>query len=1839
MHYLNNKIYSAFFIFISIVLAYSSSVPAQTGAIEGYVIDDNNDPLPDIRVEATTDGVSFSSATSALPDGKYTIVGLPSDTYYARTDAGYWYTDEWYDHKHYDWEADPIVVTAPNTHTGIDFQIDKASHITGHVYYFDCTTPYQDADVLCLTGPPGRFEWVENNAWTSATGYYDVKVKSGAYKVQVTQAGDYIAEYYDDAWYEDEATVISLGVWSTETGVDFCLETGGRISGHVSAESGGAPIGGCEIEVATFDRDRAMGWGTSQPGGDYLIRGLPPDNYRVRAFNAPGYANEYYYGVFSKYQATPVGVTAGIETGGIDFTLQTGYKIYGYVWGDNDGDGTGDLRLSNIWVNADDPNTGEGRGHDSSASDGRFDVDGLTTGYYTVGFEDSWENYQQMGYQYIEEWYNDKQYQFMADPVQITTYDESLGTVVLLKGGSITGRVTWNDGTTPIHLAELCPMFFPEGNRDDWVFSDQDGNYVIPGLPTDNYYIWCEGPEVQNFIPEWYDDTYNPAAAVAVWVNATQVTPGIDFYLGPGGSISGWVTASEIPVEGAEVVAEWVEHPFSYPRDTLTDNSGYYSVLGLPDKFYCVRCDPTDVLPDYAPQIYDGVYNYLESTWVKVTGLSDTPGIDFNLEKWSRMTGVISDCPYSNPVSDAVAFAITTGDLYWYRSNTTGPNGEYSFDRLPPTSYYICVMANGFWVRFYNGKSTYTTADSVYLNPDTSTGVNFCLDTGTSGSISGDIYTREPQFADALFVTAFPAPMGGGDPFGFKNGPGPQPGMGNFPPPFFSFSSFTYPAPNPYELSFSNQTTPCPPGQYYAAAMQMDMLLGSPQGAPSFTEHTNNPVIVGVGENVTNIDIWLRATPPPSATPTPESYRTPTPTPTPENLVCYLDLEYSTYLGGSGDNYGYGIAADSSGFAYVCGYTNSSDFPTENPYQSSYTGVSHDAFVSKFASSGSAIVYSTYLGGTAEERGYKIFLENGMVYLYGHTGSSDFPTENPYQSSRAGNYDAFISKLSPSGSELLYSTYLGGSSTEYWLSGGISVESSRAYVCGFTASTDFPTINPYQSSFAGQTSGLSWGGDAFISKLSPSGSELLYSTYLGGSLDEDAFGISVENSFAYVCGSTNSENFPTINPYQTSFAGGNLTGGDTFISKLSTSGSELLYSTYLGGSVEDRGKGIVVINGFACLCGETNSTNFPTENPYQSSNAGSYEGFIGKLSTSGSELIYSTYLGGSGVERIKGIFVENVVPYVCGDTYSDNFPTERPYQSSIASVGSSDAFISRFAAGGSGLVYSTYLGGTSFDYAIDISVENSSAYVCGYTLSTDFPTVNPYQPSQAGVTRDAFISKLAWTCYLTSPTPTPTVTIPTPTPTAIIPTPTPTATIPTPTPTPTPTAAIPTSTPTPQPTPDFRRWYLAAGGTFINAFNFDEYVMVANFSSEIALVEIRVVDESGPVTWFDQTIGPETRFTQRINNLYGCWNKFALSTIVTSLNGVPVMCERAMYWSPGGIHWGGGHNSVGINEAAPVWNLPEGATHIFDEYIHVLNPDPVDTAEVLVTFMNRYGNTWTRQTEVGPESNWTIHANEVVGSQDQLSTLVESLNYIPIAVDRTMYWDKGGIEWIDGHCSRGTSSQSEKWYLAEGATHLFDEYVMVSNPSAVDSAPIRMTFADKYGDTTFHSHTIGPQTRYTVKVNNYMWNKDQVSTMVESLNGTPVMAERSMYWTAGGIAWGGGHDSIGATSPALSWYLPEGATHIFDEYVMVYNPSETDSSDIRFTFMDKLGNTKFHTHTVGPQTRYTVRVNNYMWNNDQVATRVESTNGVAVIAERAMYWDEEGIHWISGHATVGIPSN
>ncbi len=457
-------------------------------------------------------------------------------------------------------------------------------------------------------------------------------------------------------------------------------------------------------------------------------------------------------------------------------------------------------------------------------------------------------------------------------------------------------------------------------------------------------------------------------------------------------------------------------------------------------------------------------------------------------------------------------------------------------------------------------------------------------------------------------------------------------------------------------------------------------------------------------------------------------------------LVIDPVLTYSTRLGGlTGLTRGNGIAVDQDGMVYVVGETFDDIFPTENAVRSSLGG-SVDAFVTKIDPRTDEVIYSTRLGGSGIDKGLSITLDdNGQAYVTGSTGSGDFPTENPCQATFGGGSgalgDAFIAVLGEDGSELLYSSYLGGGDDDVATSIAID-QRGMVFVTGETRSTDFPLQSPLQPEFGG---GIA---DAFIAAFDPFECPSLYTTYLGGEGDDVGSSITVDSGgHAYVTGETRSPDFPTVSFKQARLAG----GVDAFVAKLEHDGSALVYSTYLGGSDSDRGRGIAVdSSGHAYVTGRTDSSDFPTTSSVvQSMAAGAGDAFVSKFNFTGTTLLYSTYLGGSELDEGRGIAVDSRRhAYVIGRTASPDFFEVTPLQEGFG--GGQDVFLTKLGPRGSTLGYSTYIGGAREDVGTGVTRDVSgNAYITGTMRSVDFQTIGTFRNllSQAS-SGAAFVAKI-----------------------------------------------------------------------------------------------------------------------------------------------------------------------------------------------------------------------------------------------------------------------------------------------------------------------------------------------------------------------------------------------------------------------------------------------------------------------------------------------------------------
>ncbi len=439
----------------------------------------------------------------------------------------------------------------------------------------------------------------------------------------------------------------------------------------------------------------------------------------------------------------------------------------------------------------------------------------------------------------------------------------------------------------------------------------------------------------------------------------------------------------------------------------------------------------------------------------------------------------------------------------------------------------------------------------------------------------------------------------------------------------------------------------------------------------------------------------------------------------------------SSFLGGGEADSASGVQVDARGDIYITGLTSSINFPTSAGASQQAPAGGADIFVTKLNAQGDSMIYSTYVGGEGDDLPATLGIDSsGNVYVTGQTTSQDFPVAGAFQEEYGGGTsDAFLFKLNPNGTGLAYSTFLGGRSND---TGNIVRIDSQgnAYVAGFTRSDDFPvTEGVLQPNYRG---GLA---DAFALKMNPAGSSLLYSTYLGGNRQDEArdIGFDAEGN-AVVVGLTDSTNFPTAEPFQ-----GQRNGQfDVFVSKLDGEASTLVFSTYLGGSSSDVPFGAIVDEaGDIYIVGETGSFDFPTESALQPAKSGSLDAFVTKFRGDGAGPIFSTFLGGSGFDSGRAIDVtDSGGAVIAGVTTSADFPT---LATLMVDPQGTDAFLAALNPSGSGLQYSTYVGGPGTEFATGLALDaEENAYVVGSVDRPGFSTLAALQDSFGG--KGVFVS-------------------------------------------------------------------------------------------------------------------------------------------------------------------------------------------------------------------------------------------------------------------------------------------------------------------------------------------------------------------------------------------------------------------------------------------------------------------------------------------------------------------
>lgn len=460
------------------------------------------------------------------------------------------------------------------------------------------------------------------------------------------------------------------------------------------------------------------------------------------------------------------------------------------------------------------------------------------------------------------------------------------------------------------------------------------------------------------------------------------------------------------------------------------------------------------------------------------------------------------------------------------------------------------------------------------------------------------------------------------------------------------------------------------------------------------------------------------------------------------NLPLIIDpiLNYSTYFGGTSNDFARDVAIDDNGSVYITGYTSSSDFPIDSAFDSNYNGggtSGYDIVIFKMSATGDTLFYSTYFGGSEDDEiAISIDVDqSGKAIITGQTYSNDIPLQIPSQSFLSGNSDAFVVVLSENGNNLLYSTYYGGTSDDNG-SAVIFDTGNIAYLTGTTSSSNLPLNGtPLSSSLSGS-------GDIFLAKFDLSSGALLDATYLGGLETESALSLKIGSTGdIYVAGYTLSDDFPLLNPIFNTFSGG-ISAGDAFILIIDNTLSSLNFSTYLGGSAEEVALALSLDNNDRMyITGFTSSENFPLYNAYDQTFNDVVDAYVTCIESNGDSLVYSTYLGGFGTDFGSDLTCDELgYVFLTGNTQSTNFPTTNAIDNNFS--GSNDIFITAINPAGDSILYSTYYGGAQFESVYGIVIDTgNNVTITGYTNSDNFPLQNAYDATYNGG-NDIFIVRI-----------------------------------------------------------------------------------------------------------------------------------------------------------------------------------------------------------------------------------------------------------------------------------------------------------------------------------------------------------------------------------------------------------------------------------------------------------------------------------------------------------------
>ena len=698
---------------------------------------------------------SYGSSSVSASNGSYTISGLLPGNYKVRFNGNPTYGQQYYNNAENANEANWVTVTAGATTPSINFSLASGANISGTITRASDGHPVQGVSVTPLDAVTG-VGWFAGSSTTGADGTYTMWLPSGSYKLRANPGYTGLAtQWYANAPDQNWATPLTVTEGVTTTDIDFSLPTGGNITGTITRASDGHPVSG--VYVNAYDPatgEYIQGSSTTLADGTYTIWGLASGNYKlmVRVGNT-GLTSQYYDNA-NYYTATPVAVTAGVTTIGIDFNLPACGTISGTVTRASDGQ-----PIPNLYVYAYSTRANgviEWSLNGPTQYDGSYSITGLPAGTYkvTINPEDSG---------YATQFYPGASNYDMAVPLTVTAGSTTTDIdFSLSNGGIISGTIS--GAGTPLQ-GQFVQIYHAETNElmPFKPVTNASGQYTTVGLPAGNYRIYVGG--TTHYISTWYNNTFSESASTPVAVAVGNTTANVDVDLAQGaGTITGTVVrqSDSQPVAGITVS---VGNTLERIRWTTTAFDGSYTLAGLPPgNTYTVWVEPRD--EDYATVYYPNALTQITAASIGVTAGQTTPNINFSVSPSGSVSGVVTNLS-AQPLSGlrVRAYDWASGnDGVWYAvgfSVNTQYDGSYTLTGLPTDNYKIKVFAspqdpsNEYVAQYYNNTALINSASSVGVTAGlTTTGINFSLPLG--GNIAGVLTSAANAAAvPSLYVRAY----------------------------------------------------------------------------------------------------------------------------------------------------------------------------------------------------------------------------------------------------------------------------------------------------------------------------------------------------------------------------------------------------------------------------------------------------------------------------------------------------------------------------------------------------------------------------------------------------------------------------------------------------------------------------------------------------------------------------------------------------------------------------------------------------------------------------------------------------------------------------------------------------------------------------------------------------------------------------------------------------------------------------------------------------------------------------------------------------------------------------